>query len=419
MKILMCNTYYYLRGGSERCLFDLSELLVSHGHEVIPFSMVDDQNRPSPYSDYFVSHIDYPSRLSQESSMGDKLNALGRVVYSREAAGQIKRLIQDTRPDIAHIHGIAHEISPSILPEIKRAGLPIVQTLHDYKLLCPNTTFLSHGEICEKCKYRRYYQVVLNRCKRDSLPASLLAGVEMYAHKISAIYENNVDRFIAPSEFLNEKLAEYRIHVPTVNIPNFLYLDRYEPCYEPEDYFLYIGRLAVNKGIKTLLQAMQQVNRSHLYIAGRGELKEELKAFVEDNDLHNVTFLGHLTSDELISQLRKARFTVVPSEWYENYSMAIIESLACGTPVIGANIGGIPEQVVDGFNGFLFEPGKAAQLAEKINYLLDNPQRTVELGRNGRRRVEELNGPEKHYQQTLAVYESVLNKTAYVTADNA
>ena len=377
MKILMCNSYYYLRGGSERCFFDLTRLLTSHGHEVVPFSMVDDRNAPSPYSDYFVSYIDFPSRLSQESSLGDKLNAAGRVIYSREAAGQIKKLIQDTQPDIAHVHGIAHEISPSILPEMQRAGLPVVQTLHDYKLLCPNTTFLSHGEICEKCKYRRYYQVVVNRCKRDSLPASLLAGAEMYAHKFSGLYEKNVDAFIVPSQFLGAKLTEYRINVPAFNIPNFLYLDRFEPSYDPEDYFLYIGRLAVNKGIKTLLQAMTQVNKSHLYIAGSGELEQELKSFVEQNDLRNVTFLGHLPSDKLISLIQKAVFTVVPSEWYENYSMAVIESLACGTPVIGSQIGGIPEQVTDGYNGLLFEPGNAAQLAEKINFLLDNPQQAA------------------------------------------
>jgi glycosyltransferase involved in cell wall biosynthesis len=388
------------------------KLLTEHGHEVIPFSMEDDLNIPSPYSDYFVSNIDFPSRMGNGSSLSDKFSAMSRVIYSQEAAEKVKKLIDDTQPDIAHVQNIAHEISPSILPVMKQAGLPIVQTLHDYKLLCPNTTFLSKGEICEQCKYQRYFQVVVNRCKRDSLPASLLAGLEMYAHKISGIYEKNIDTFIVPSQFLGGKLAEYRIKTPALNIPNFLYLERFEPCYDPDDYFLYIGRLAVNKGIKTLLQAMQQVNRSQLYIAGSGEIEQELKDYVKDKNIQNVTFLGHLPSDELIPLVQKARFTVAPSEWYENYSMSVIESLACGTPVIGADIGGIPEQVRDSWNGLLFEPGNATHLAEKINFLLDNPQQAVGFGRNGRQQVEKINGPEPHYQQTLALYESLLEKSS-------
>lgn len=411
MKVLMCNSFYYLRGGAERCFFDLSSLLETHGHEVVPFSMQDERNFVSEYSDYFISPVDFPSRLAKGSSLGEKLDVFERVIYSREAAQRIGQLIEDTQPDIAHVHGIAHETSPSILPVLKGAGIPVVQTLHDFKLLCPNTNFLSHGEVCEACKRVRYYNVVLKRCKKGSLPASLLAGVEMYIHKYSGVYEKNVDAFIAPSLFLQNKVVEYGIKNRIVNIPNFINLELFEPDYAPEDYFVYYGRLTEIKGVRTLLAAMRDVKRSHLYLAGRGELEDELQAYARDNDLTNVTFLGHLAAEELRPLVQKARFSVVPSDCYENYSMSVIESLACGTPVIGSNLGGTTEQIQHGWNGLLFEAGNAAELAQRMHYLLDNPALAVEMGRNGRQRTEEVNGAERHYRDTLALYESLISSS--------
>jgi glycosyltransferase involved in cell wall biosynthesis len=174
---------------------------------------------------------------------------------------------------------------------------------------------------------------------------------------------------------------------------------------------LYFGRLAPVKGVQTLLRAMNSVKTSKLYIVGAGELGGELQEYADDHNLDNVEFLGHFDLDELVSLIQRAAFTIMPSEGYDNYPMSVLESMACGTPVIGSRIGGIPEQIQDGYNGLLFEPGNAAQLAEKINYLLDNPQQATAFGRNGRRRVEEINAPEVHYRQTLALYESLLENS--------
>lgn len=408
MKVLMINSFFYLRGGSERCFFDLMALLEAHGHEVIPFSMHHERNRPTPYADYFISNIDFPQKLGGGSSLADKLSAVERVLYSREARRQIERLIADTRPDVAHVHGIAHETSPSILPALQKAGVPVVQTLHDYKLLCPNTNFVSQGEVCERCRGHRYYNVVRYRCKRDSLPASLLAGLEMSVHKALQIYERNVDVFIAPSQFLRQKLLEYGIGNEVVHLPNAIDVDSFQPCYQPDDYFVYVGRLVSVKGIRTLLEAMRQVPNGRLLIAGGGEEEGALQAFAREHGLHNVQFLGHLDAAELIPLIQNAAFTVVPSEWYENYSMTVIESLACGTPVLGANIGGIGEQIEDGRNGLLFESGSAAELAEKINWLLAHRDEAIVMGRRGRAQVERVNHPQEHYRQTIAIYERLL-----------
>lgn len=412
MKILMCNTFQYLRGGAERCVFGLTRLLTEQGHQVVPFGMHDPRNQPSEYDDFFVSHIDFPTELSGESGVAGKLRVLERVVYSREARRNIEALIEQERPDLVHVHGIAHEISPSILPGIKKYGIPIVQTLHDYKLVCPNTSFVSNNTVCEKCQGHRYYQVMLNRCKRGSLPASVLAGIEAYAHHWTGMYTRNVDLFISPSEFLKQKLQQFGIENRIETIPNFIDLDQFEPVTQKEDYFVFIGRLVAVKGVRTLVRAMRQVKNGRLLIAGTGELEAELKAYCAEHQLDNVTFLGHLNTDALVPLLQKARFSIVPSEWYENYSMAVIESFACGTAVVGANIGGIPEQVLDGQTGRLFPSGDEAALAALLNDLAANPSAAQEMGQQARRFVEETNSPEAHLAATMRLYQTLLPEHA-------
>jgi glycosyltransferase involved in cell wall biosynthesis len=406
----MCNSFNYLRGGAERYFIDLSELLTANGHEVIPFCMHDERNLPSKYSDYFISAIDFPSKLGKGKGIRSKLDVAERVIFSREAKRNIERLIADTKPDIAHIHGIAHETSPSILPAIKKAGIPITQTLHDYKLICPDTSLVSQGKVCERCKGHHYYNVVRYRCKRDSLSASLLTGVEMAVHKIFKIYERNVDLFMTPSRFMMDKVREFGIQNEIINIPYFVDFENFQPFFEPDDYFLFYGRLVDIKGIETLLKAMEGVNRSHLYIAGRGDLEETLKTFAHSHGIENVTFLGHLDKDELIPLIQKAMFSIVPSEWYENYPMAVLEAFACGTAVIGADIGGIPEQVKDGHNGLLFESGNAAQLHEKIQCLVNNKELAVQMGRNGRQQMMTINDPESHYHQIISIYQNLIRQ---------
>lgn len=410
MRILMCNSYYYIRGGAERCFFDLTTLLEQHGHEVVPFSMQHERNYPTPYDKYFLSNIDFPQMLAKGGGLIDKLKTAERVIYSREARQKIERLIEDTQPDIAHIHGIAHETSPSILPAIKAAGIPVVQTLHDYKLLCPNTSFVSNGQICERCKVHRYYNAIRYRCKRGSLGASFLASMELYIHKAFQVYERNVDAFIAPSNFLANKMREYGVQNYLVQIPNFIDVDSFECRYTFENYVVYVGRLDRLKGIQTLLEAMLDVRRSHLYIAGSGDamVETELRTFVKEHKLDNVTFLGHLDRSELLPLVQHAACVIVPSQSYENYPMSALEALASGTPVIGARIGGIPEIVIDGETGLLFESGNAESLSDSINILLDDPNRVVQMGRNGRRRVEEINHPDRHYAQTMALYTGLL-----------
>jgi glycosyltransferase involved in cell wall biosynthesis len=414
MKVLMINSFHYLRGGGERCFFDLCELLEAHGHETIPFCMAHPNNLASEYDRYFPSTIDFPAELGKPGVM-PKLHVMERVLYSRQAKQKVEQIIADTRPELVHIHGFIHEMSTSILPPLKAAGLPVVQTLHDYKLVCPNTTFVSRGRVCENCKGHRYYNVVRHRCKRSSLSASFLAGLEMYFHEFFRLYEPNVDLFISPSRFLRDKLVEHGVKKPIVTVSNFINSAGIQAHYRPENYFVYAGRLVNVKGVLTLLEAMRHLKTdAPLHLAGAGELEEEAKWFVADHELNNVRFLGHLDTPELRRLLQRAVFTVVPSEWYENYSMTVIESLTCGTPVIGAATGGIPEQVLDGRTGLLFEPGNARQLAQKMQFLLDHRREAIQMGRNGRQQIESANSPQLHYEQTIAIYQQLLSGLPYM-----
>ncbi|MEM7330579.1 MAG: glycosyltransferase family 4 protein [Chloroflexota bacterium] len=408
MKVLMINTFNYMRGGAERCFLELINLLEENGHEVIKFCMHHEKNEPSPYEEHFLSHIDFPTEM-KNGGLGGKVRVFERVLYSREAKQKIETLIQETKPDIAHLHGIAHEISPSILPAIKKYNIPIIQTLHDYKLICPNTNFVSNNKVCEQCKGHRYFNVVKNRCKRGSLPASLLSGVELYFHKMTQIYERHVDTFISPSEFLKHKVESFGIQNQIVNIPNFINIEGFTPCFEPDDYFVFFGRLVSTKGIQTLLEAMRQVKKSKLLVAGSGELEEPLKQYCQEHQITNVEFLGYLNTDKIIPLLQKARFVMMPSEWYENYSMAVLESFACGTPVLGAKMGGIPEQVIEGQTGLLFESGNADEMATKINYMLDHPQEAIQMSKNARKFVEQNNDPASHYEQTISLYHQLVD----------
>ncbi len=241
----------------------------------------------------------------------------------------------------------------------------------------------------------------------------------MYFHQMFRLYEPNIDMFISPSRFLADKMAEHGVRKSIIPIPNFINPDNFTAVYEPQNYFVFAGRLVRVKGILTLLEAMRHIKSDAvLMIAGAGELEPEMRQFVETHNLVNVRFLGHLGTDDLAALVQGALFTVSPAEWYENYSMAVIESLACGTPVIGANIGGIPEQVRDGWNGFLFEPGNATELAARMQCLLDDRESAIQMGRNGRTQVETINNPETHYEQTIQVYKQLLGDTTEHTLMN-
>ncbi len=405
MKALLVNKYFYLKGGPERHISKISKILEAKGHQAIPFSMQDERNEATPYAKYFVSNVDFDSPMS----LGNKLRTASRVIYSLEAKEKIEALIKEAKPDIAHLHNIAHQISPSILDSLKKFDLPVIQSLRDYKLICPTYKMVAGGRVCERCKGHRYYHAVLQRCNRGSFSFSLLNCAEMYIHKFLRIYERNVDLFIAPSNFLRHKMTEFGIDKKRIIcIPNFADVKEYLPQYGSENYFVCFGRLSGEKGLLTLIRAVREIKTSRLLIIGEGELRNRLEEYVLEKDVANVEFSGYMGEERLKSVVRDSMFAVVPSEWYENCPHSILEAFALGKPVIGSDIGGIPELIEDGVDGLLFESGNSEELSEKIAHLIGRPGLRERMGRNARKKVEEKYNPEVYYQKLMGVYQKLL-----------
>jgi len=411
MKILQINKYYYLKGGVERYMFDVSSMLQNHGHQVIPFAMKHEKNVPTKYTKYFVEYIEFDRET--KSSIFRKIKMGFKVIYSFEARNKLLRLIEKENPDIAHIHKFNNSLTPSILYALKKKEIPIVQTLHDYRTVCPNYNLYDFNklEICEDCKGHKYFNALRRRCHEigTSYSVSLNIAMESYLYHFLKTYENTIDLFIAPSKFLMKKMIEFGVdRNQIIHIPYFVHYNKYIPNYSNSNYILYFGRLERHKGIKTLIAAMKHVNSLKLYIVGEGSYRNELEKYIEIDNIKNVRLVGYKKGKELNEFIKNSCFTIVPSEWYENYPLVVLESFALGKPVIGSNIGGIPELVYSKSTGMLFESGNVEDLAEKINYLLNNKNLVVEMGKNARKRIEEKYTKNEHYMRLMEVYSKVI-----------
>lgn len=402
----MVNKFFYNRGGAETYVFNLSNLLEKEGHRVIPFSMNDTQNKQTPYSKYFVNNIDFVDSLGK-FGLATGAKVAYKSVYSLEAKRKIEQLIGDTKPDIAHLHNIHYHLTPSIIRVLKKNNIPIVWTLHDYTLICPNTHFLSNGKVCEKCKRRRYFYAPLTRCKKGSFGASLLACIDSYTHSLMTTY-SFVDKFISPSKFLRDKMIEYGIDGKRIeHIPNFINADgekKYDEKFFDNKSFLYFGRLSGEKGVETLIKAVSELKGAHLLIAGKGPAEKDLRHLSHNSNGSKINFLGHLQTDEVKTFIKKSSFVVLPSKSYENFPYTTLEAFALGKPVIGARIGGIPEQIDDGVDGLLFEPGNKDDLKNKINHLFGNPSLTKTMGKKAREKVFTKYSPQNHYRKIIDIY---------------
>ena len=420
MKILLVNNFYYNRGGDCTYLFSLQNLLKEKGHKVSIFSMHHPNNFESEYSKYFVSYINYDKEVKAKSiSSGFKVAK--RTIYSTEARKKIEALIKAEKPDIAHIQNIHHHITPSIFSSLKKHGIPIIWTLHDYTMICPNTSFLAQGKICERCKKRKYFWPSIVRCKKNSFAASTMAAIETTIHTITG-FNKSVDFFIAPSNFLREKLIEYGVREDKIiRLNNFTcFVDFSNKKPDIENYFIYLGRLSEEKGIKTLIDAAIKVllnenndtgsfNNYKLKIVGDGPLKEEMVSYVKLKGAEKtIEFLGHKSHDEAMDILKGSRFLVIPSQWYENFPFTVLESFTLGKPVIASRIGGIPELVKNWETGLLVEPGNPELLALKISFLLKHPEKAEAIGEVARDFMTGEINSENHYLKLMAVYEQVI-----------
>lgn len=407
MKILSVHNFYYITGGSDRCFFDLNRLLESKGHKVIPFSTKSPQNFPSEYADYFVPQMDF--NISRRNFK--QIRSFINMIYSFPAKRNIEELIRDTRPDVAHLHNIYGRISPSILPVLKKKGIPVVQTLHDHKLVCPNHRMFANGKICEECRGGKFYKTVVKRCSHGSALFGTALALEAYFHHWLRIYPKYVDAFISPSIFLKNKLVEHGMDSNKIYIlPNFVTSSDSEMNLEPEVDGIYFGSLIPEKGVEVLIRSLIGLKEGKFRIVGDGPLKDNLKKIVklEAKDYKiTIEFTGHLKPDAVKKEVSKSLFVIVPSIWYENYPMSILEAFSNGKPVVGARIGGIPELIKDGEFGLLFQPGDAKDLREKIAILMGDRAKAIEMGQKAKKWVNTTRDPDHYYECLLGLYRKV------------
>ena len=393
-RVLIVNKFYYPRGGDCVCTLNLERLLKEKGYDVAIYAMDYPENIACESSKYFASQIDFSGGIK------NKLQAVKRTLGMGDIKQSFKKMLDDFCPDIVHLQNIHSYLSPVLAKMAKDRGCKVVWTLHDYKLLCPSYSCLRDGEPCELC-FNDKSQVLKKKCMKGSLVASVLAYIEALKWDKKCL-QQYTDTFICPSSFMKDKMEQggYSKNKLSV-ICNFVDPVKLEmlqslPADNRKDYYLYVGRLSKEKGVETLLSVAKQLNYE-LVIAGGGPMEEELRR--EYSDCKNIKFVGHQSAENVARLLYEARFTVVPSEWYENNPLSVIEALCAGTPVVGADMGGIPE-LISANSGIIFRSGDEDSLYNAIAKAWETEWDNSEIKANSLSRFS----PMSHYCELLKIY---------------
>ena len=362
MRILLCNKFHYARGGDCVYVHNVRELLRSHGHETAVFSMRHPENMRTEWEKYF------PSEVRFHAGSGS-CRAVGRMLGDRETGKRFNALLDDFRPEVVHLNNVHSYLSPSIGEIAHRRGIRVVWTLHDYKLLCPRYDCMRNGtEPCEEC-YGDKRGVLRYGCMKDSRIASMLAYAEARTWSRERI-ESFTDAYICPSRFMAEKMAQGGFSPKKIKVlRNFVHASQCRrDAYDKGDYYCYLGRLSPEKGLRKLIEAANTLPY-RLTVIGTGPMSEKLRGMSRPN----IEYVGYREWEDIRELVGKARFCVVPSEWYENSPLSVIEALCLGTPVLGARIGGIPELIDEGENGMTFVSGDIGDLRDKIHLMYGTP----------------------------------------------
>jgi glycosyltransferase involved in cell wall biosynthesis len=407
MRILYCNKYNYPFSGTEVYLFELMELMREQGHQVALFSMADPRGEPTAFDQHFATHIDFKAK----SGWWNKPRQVGHAIYSTDARTRIRAMIEEFRPDVAHVRNIYHHLSPSILWELKAQNVPVVYHLNDFKLLCPSYNLVAQGETCEACKGGEFWHALKKRC-HPGTGALVALTAEAYAQRWLGTYQKCVDLFLAPSQFVRDKFVEHGW-----DGGQFEVLAHFQKAHtlreskaKNDGPLLYFGRLSVEKGIADLLRAMQKLPHLRLIVAGDGPQREELQKLAGSPDLSSVEFVGHVGREERDSLIANSRFTVLPSHAYETLGKTILESYAEGRTVVASDLGSRRELVQHGETGLLYRTGDVDQLAGAIHSLASKPELAEKMGLAGWEMVRQRHTPEEHYQKLLSLYEGLVTR---------
>lgn len=398
--LLSINNYHYRRGGAEVVFFAQNQLFEDIGWQVVPFSMQHEKNQPSLWQNYFVDEIEFGTPYS----LLQKITLAARITYSFEARKKITALALRVKPDVAHAHNVYHHISPAIFGRLKTLGIPTVLTLHDLKIACPAYKMITHDGVCERCKGGAIWNVAVHRCVKDSLVMSTVVMFKDALHKLLRLYSSDVDHFVVPSRFYLEKLVAWGWPRERFSyIPNYIEVKLLPPSNQIGKAFVYFGRLEPEKGLATFIKAVAKAGVK-AWIIGVGSEEAKLRELVSITGA-DVEFRGYRSGESLFDVVRAARAMVLPSEWYENAPMSLMETYALERPVIGANIGGIPELIRVGETGALFTSGDVGSLVEQLQIFDAMPDECVSaMGKAGRAWMQKDFNATRYRECLLALY---------------
>jgi glycosyltransferase involved in cell wall biosynthesis len=390
MRILLVHEYYRERGGEDVAFEADADLLTAAGHDVETLTFNNTEIPDSP-------------------SIRERIELFASTIWSREAAARVARKIGETGAEVVHFHNTFPLASPAVLAVASKIRVPTVMTLHNYRLICPSATLFREGKVCEDCVSSFLpFPAVMHSCYRGSRLQSAAVATMSTIHKVLHTWERNVDLFITPSEFLRQSLVrsgmpESRIEVRSNAVPHPSALEA-----ERGDDFLFVGRLVDYKGVAALLNAWEgRPDLPHLRIVGGGEMEHLVREAAAANS--NIDYLGEMSHDDVYREMRKARALVVPSIWYETQGLTILEAFACGLPVIGSRIGAIPEAVIDGQTGLLFEPDAHQELVARVEWALGHRAEMEAMGAEAEALFHRRYSPEASISRLLALYDQVLN----------
>ena len=365
--------------------------------------MASPDNDLSPYSGYFAPHRDYAATSKLRRARDGVAS-----IYSRSARQALRRLIEETKPDVAHLHNIYHQLTLSVVDELDAHVVPTIMTLHDYKIVCPSYTLFTEGAPCRRCVTGSPVNAIRHRCIKDSVGASTLGAAETAIARARGTYRK-IDALIAPSKFLGD-LATTRTDPSRVHVlPNFLPVSKLEKpmrAKRREAEVLFAGRLEMVKGIEPLIRAFSGPGTVRLAIAGDGPLRPKVQDAAAREP--RIEYLGRLDQTTLADRMQRSLAVVVPSLWEENCPMTIIEARVAGTPVICAASGGLPELVDDGVDGLLFDPHDPESIAAAANRLADEPSTLSAMADAGQARFTEHHSPDAHLRALLSIYETAI-----------
>lgn len=398
MKILMVNKFLFHGGGAQTYIFKLGDYLVSQGHEVQYFGMYRDDNCVGNAVGAYTAEIDFHNAGTLE-----KLRYPFKIIYSKEARKKIRAVLDDFLPDVVHLNNFNYQLTPSVILETvkwreeKNRACKIIFTAHDYNLICPNHMMNNPNthENCEKCLGGHFINCIKGKCIHGSRLRSVLGATEAYYWNNRAVYRY-IDKIICCSQFMKTKMDTNPVFASkTVALLNFADHVEWKEN-EKKDYVLYFGRFSEEKGIRTLVEVCKQLPEIPFIFAGSGELEHLLTG------VPNIKNVGFQTGERLEKLIREARFSIYPSEWYENSPFSVIESLMYGTPVLGANIGGIPELIQTGKTGELFESGDKLDLITKIVRLWADRVKTNEYSKKCHDNA--FDDLERYYKKLISIY---------------